>query len=216
MRDLNVDDSPRCTVCTSALYADELGAVACRPCTERTDHNLRALAGPDGLYARLHTRLAPGSSSGGPAVSGSRTAPLPLRLEPLSLLARGGIVTILQTWWIDWHEVLGWTHPRWQGNLQQQCDQAVNALRVNLRWAAAEHPAFAEFALEIGALRHQCERQITGERPERRITVCCTADDCTGLLRVTVSTPGARCSTCGTQYGHDDVLNLPLAQRASA
>jgi hypothetical protein len=205
--------APVCTVCGTSLYTDELQHYSCRPCTNRTDMNLRALAGPAGLYAQLATRLMPGSGSGGPSVSGSRTAPLPLRLEPLSLMARGGVVTILQTWLIDWHEALGWTHPRWNGGMQAQCDQVVKALRVNLQWAAASHPAFADFAHEIGGLKRQCEQQITGERAERRISVACT---CGSTMRVTVSTPGARCAHCGTQYGRGDVLELPLANRMMA
>lgn len=39
---------------------------------------------------------------------------------------------------------------------------------------------------------------------------------CGTLLRVTVSTPGARCRGCNTQYGRSEVLELPLAARAAA
>ncbi|MER5461637.1 hypothetical protein ABT010_13305 [Streptomyces sp. NPDC002668] len=202
-----------CTVCHRDLYADELGCQACRPCTDRTDQHLRALAGTDGLYAQLSGRLMPGSSSGGPSVSGSRTAPLPLRMEPLSLMARGGVITILQTWLIDWHELLGWTHPRWQGDLQQQLDQVVKALRVNLQWAAAEHPAFAEFAMEVGQIRRQCEGQVTGEKPPIRVPVACP---CGTVLRITMDSPGHRCGGCGEQYGHTELMNLPLAERRTA
>ncbi|MEU0393841.1 hypothetical protein ABZ208_13860 [Streptomyces sp. NPDC006208] len=202
-----------CTVCHRDLYADELGYQACRPCETRTDMNLRALGGEDGLYARLGSRLAPGSSSGGPSVSGSRTAPLPVRLEPLSLLARGGVVTILQTWLIDWFELLQFRHPRWQGDMQQQCDQVVKALRVNLRWAAEVHPAFAEFALEVGQLRRQCEAQVTGEKRARVIPVACP---CGQTLRITLDTAGVRCPGCSEQYGHTEALSLPLAERRAA
>ena len=128
-------------------------------------------------------------------------------------MARGGVVTILQTWLIDWHEHLGWRHPRWEGCLQQQVDQVVKALRTNLEWAATEHPAFGEFLSEVSALARQCERQITGERPERPIAVACP---CGSVLRVTVSTPGAKCRGCATQYARDEVLDLPLAHRAAA
>lgn len=206
-----------CTVCHRDLYADELAHYGCRPCTNRTDQHLRALAGTDGLYARLSGRLMPGSGSGGPAVSGSRTAPLPLRLEPLSLMARGGVVTILQTWLIDWHEILGWTHPRWQGDMQQQCDQVVKALRINLNWAAEVHPAFAEFAMEVGQIRRQCEGEVTGEKPPQRIPVQCATEDCDGILRVTLDTPGERCRICDRQYGHTEALKLqPAASRRIA
>jgi len=209
------DDAPApvCTICHGNLYENELGHQACRPCTDRVDLNLRALAGPDGLYARLTRSLRPGSSSGGPVVSGSRTAPLPVRLEPLSLAARGGVVTILQTWLVDWHETLGYRHPRWEGDLQQQCDQAVKRLRVLLPWAAEAHGAFDEFFREVAQLRRQCETATGGEKPPRRIGVQCS---CGHTLRVTLDTAGIRCPACSTQYGHSEALRLPLAERRAA
>lgn len=199
--------------CGRQLRHDELGRTACRLCQERADTALRQLPGPRGLYAQLGTRLMPGSGRGDGRVTGSRTAPLPLRLEPLSLTARGGIVTVLQTWLVDWHEQLGWRHPRWQGRLQQQLDDVVHALRVNVEWAASSHPAFGEFVTEVTALVRQCERQITGERPERPVPVACP---CGTVLKVTVSTPGARCRGCGTQYGRTEILDLPVAGRTGA
>ncbi|MFF7411650.1 hypothetical protein [Streptomyces lydicus] len=206
-------DWPTCAACSRPLWENELGRRACRMCQRRADHDLEALAGPRGLYAALDSALAPGAGSGEARVSGSRSAPLPLRLEPLSLSARGGVVTVLQTWLVDWHDQLQWAHPRWQGDLQQQLDQVVQALRTNLDWAASQHPAFSDFAVEIAALVRSCLRQVTGEKPERRISVECP---CGGVLRVTISTPGARCVGCGTQYARADVLELPLATRGMA
>lgn len=203
---------PTCA-CGRPLRHDELGRTACRPCQDRADHALQQLPGPGGLYAQLATRLAPGCGGDSIVVTASRTAPLPLRLEPLNLMARGGVVTILQTWQTDWHEHLGWRHPRWTGGLQQQCDNAVKALRNNLEWAASSHPAFGDFFTEITSLVRQCERQITGERKERPISVACP---CGTILRITVSTPGKRCGGCDTQYDRDAVLDLPLAQRTAA
>jgi hypothetical protein len=213
-----IDDGyiwPTCDPCGRELRHDELDRRACRLCQERVDQALRQLPGPDGLYAQLATRLVPGRAGDGLAVSASRTAPLPLRLEPLSLMARGGVVTVLQAWQVDWHELLGWPHPRWQGDLQQQLDNAVKALRGNLDWAASSHPAFGDFTQEVTALVRQCERQITGERKQRPIAVLC-ADPCCGrVLYVTVSTPGLRCG-CGVQYGREAALSLTLADRAAA
>ena len=202
-----------CSVCHCGLYDTEFGHQACRPCTDRVDQALRELAGPDGLYARLADSLHPGSGSGGPAVSGSRTAPLPLRLDPLSLAARGGVITILQTWLVDWHDLLGYRHPRWDGDLQQQCDQVVGRLRVLLSWAAEQHGAFEEFALEVWQLRRQCQTATGGEKPPRRIGVACP---CGHTLRVTLDTAGVRCPACSTQYGHSEALRLPLAERRAA
>lgn len=203
---------PTCS-CGRQLRTDELDRVSCRLCQERVDLALRKLPGTNGLYAGLARILTPGSGGSIGPVSGSRTAPLPLRLEPLSLSARGGVVTVLQTWLVDWHELLDWRHPRWQGGLQEQCDQVVHALRVNLEWAATSHPAFGEFASEVGMLVRQCERQISGEQAERSVHVACS---CGTVLRVTLSTPGARCRGCNTQYGRSEVLDLPLAIRAAA
>lgn len=204
---------PACAVCLHPLYADEANRQACRPCTDRVDANLRALAGADGLYARLSGCLHPGSGSGGPAVSGSRTAPLPVRLDPLSLAARGGLVTVLQTWLIDWHETLGYRHPRWDGGMQQQCDQVVKRLRILLPWAAERHGAFDEFAREVGQLKRQCEANVTGEKPPFRFGVTCP---CGATLKITLDTPGQRCNGCGAQYGLTELRGLSLAKRRAA
>lgn len=201
----------QCPVCTRDLYDDETGA--CRPCTERVDATLRALAGPDGLYARLSASIHPGSSSGGPVVSGSREAPAPVRLTPLSLAARGGVVTILQTWLVDWHEQLGYRYPRWEGGLQQQLDQVVQRLRVLLPWAAESHGAFDEFAREVASVARQCQTATGEERPPRRVPVACP---CGQILRVTLDTAGVKCPSCATQYGHSEALQLPLAERRAA
>jgi hypothetical protein len=214
MHDHPLDDYewPVCCSCPRQLRQDELGRTSCRLCQDRADDALRQLPGPDGLYARLAARLMPGRGGDSVVVSSSRTAPLPLRLEPLNLMARGGVVTVLQEWLVDWHERLGWNHPRWNGDLQQQLDDVVHALRVNLEWAAANHPAFNAFLADIGSQVRQCERQITGERKERPISVACP---CGAILRVTVSTPGARCRGCEAQYDRTEVLGLPLAARAA-
>jgi hypothetical protein len=206
------DTAPACCICHSGLYDDELDRQACRPCICRTDENLLALAGARGLYAQLGQQLTPGAGNSGPAVSGSRTAPIPVRLEPLSLLAKGGVVTILQTWVDDWAD-----HGRAQrtrgGSLQQQLDAAVQTLRFNLDWASAQHPAFAEFAHEVWQIKRQCEGQVTGERAPRRIGVACP---CGQTLRITLDTAGVVCPACAQQYGHSEALSLPLAQRAAA
>jgi hypothetical protein len=129
------------------------------------------------------------------------------------LAARGGVVTILQTWLIDWHEQLDYRHPRWEGDLQEQLDQVVRRLRVLLPWAAEAHGAFDEFANEIARLRRQCETATGGEKPPRRIGVACI---CGRTLKVTLDTAGVRCPDCSAQYGHSEALRLPLAERRAA
>lgn len=206
-------EATACTICHRGLYADELGRYACSPCADRIDGQLRALAGPKGLYARLSAQLAPRAGSGGPAVSGSRTAPVPLRLEILNLMTAGGpVLGPLETWVRDWRE-----HGRAEvceaGTLQQRVDHAVRTLRFNLQWAVASHAAVDEFAREVSLIYRQCEAQVSGERRPRVIPVACP---CGQTLRVTLDTPGCRCPRCGTQYGHSQLMDLPLADRQIA
>ncbi|EPD94566.1 hypothetical protein HMPREF1486_03119 [Streptomyces sp. HPH0547] len=204
-----------CTVCQQPLWHAEQGHQACGACVRRLDQLLHSLAGPTGLYARLATVMQPGTLRDTNRVTGSRTAPLPIRLEPLSLAARGGVVTILQTWLVDIHEHLGWRHPRWEGDLQQQLNQAVDRLRHRglLTWAAENHPAFAELYTEVRDLVAACRNQVSGEPPARRVTVVCPLCDAT--MRITLDTPGRRC-TCGQQYGWAELRQLPLAERTAA
>lgn len=202
-----------CTICHRDLRDDEAGRFACPFCVHLVDQRLRALAGPKGLYARLSAQLAPGAGNGGPAVSGSRTAPVPVRLEVLNLMTAGGpVLGPLETWVRDW-ETQGRADLRESGTLQQRVDHAVGTLRFNLAWAAGNHPAVDEFAREIHLMWRACERQITGERPARTVPVACP---CGQTLRVTLDTAGARCVGCGEQYGHADLMELPLAERRIA
>ncbi|MFE6597208.1 hypothetical protein ACFU9O_02465 [Streptomyces albidoflavus] len=198
-----------CVVCLSDLWQDELGRMACRRCTLRISDDLAALPS---LYVQLGGALMPGSGAGGPAVSGSRTAPLPLRLAPLSLAARGGVVTVLQTWLVDVHELLGYPHPRWEGDLAGQCRQVVARLQLLLPWIAENHPAVDDFAHEVRRTRAECEQVISGERPVRTVAVACP---CGAVLRITLDTLGRRC-VCGAQYGQAELRDLPLAERRVA
>jgi hypothetical protein len=202
-----------CTVCLRDLYEHELGHQACRPCTDRVDLHLRALAGTDGLYARLADSLHPGSSSGGPAVSGSRTAPLPLRLEVLNAMTeRGPVLGPLEGWVRDW-EQYGRADVDESGTLQQRLDHAVQTLRFNLAWAAASHPAFADFADELFAIKRRCQTAVGEERPPIKVPVACR---CGQILRVSLDMDSIECRRCGTEYGHGEMLRLTPTRRAAA
>jgi hypothetical protein len=217
---------PTCDPCGRDLRHDELDRRACRLCQERVDLALRQLAGPvtwegvkknrrvvSGLYAALTSVLTPGGGGNVAHVSGSRIAPVPPSLDVLNLMTeRGPIVGKLEAWVRDW-ESFGRADVDESGTLQQRVDHTVRTLRFNLAWAAAYHPAFGDFLDEVIVMVRQCERQITGERAERPIVVACP---CGTTLRVTVSTPGARCRGCGTQYARSDVLELPIAERVAA
>lgn len=178
-------------------------------CQERLDDNLAMLPV---LYRQLEDALQPGRR-GDEGRSGSRTAPLPVNERALDLRARGGIEGVVTSWERDARELLGWSPPPFRGDIEQTIIGAVAFLRTNLDWFCDQHMAVREFAEDVRRLRAECEALTTGEQRPRRVTVACP---CGGTLRVTLDTPGARCPGCSEQYGHTEVLQLPLAERAAA
>ncbi|MBB6440116.1 hypothetical protein [Streptomyces candidus] len=209
---MNADDAPRCTICAHPLWTDEVGRYACRPCEQRISRDLTALAGPGGLYARLCLRIYPSRGGDGAAVSGTPNRSMPLNAEVLSLTATGGIVSTLETWVEDW-ATYGLGTVGIGGRLQYRVDAAVVTLRLNLPRACSKHPALDEFAAELAQAVRRCRAIISGEREPRRIPVQCP---CGTVLMVALDTPGVSCKGCGHDYGHDDIRDLPIAERAAA
>ncbi|MCX5176749.1 hypothetical protein [Streptomyces virginiae] len=204
-----------CCICASSLWDDETGRLICRPCERRIADNLNALSGPGGLYARLCLRIHPGSgNSTGPAVSGTRGAPIPANLQVLNLTANGGIVSALEAWVEDWASY-GLAAVGAGGRLQHRIDWAVGTLWLNLPQASHRHPALDEFAREVWNIRKQCEALINGAKPARKVPVQCSSDGCDGILRVSIDTPGETCRACGREYGHGEALQLTPVRAAA-
>jgi hypothetical protein len=178
-------------------------------CQDRLDDNLAQLPA---LYRALADALAP-ARRGGDGRTGSRTAPLPVNEHVLDLRARGGIEGVVASWERDARELLGWAPAPFRGSIEQAIDGAVSFLRANTGWFCEQHPAVYEYAQDIRRLRAECDAILGGERPPRRIPVACP---CGTVLRVTLDTPGRQCGGCGQQYGHAEVLGLPLAERNAA
>ncbi|MFD5566615.1 hypothetical protein [Streptomyces cadmiisoli] len=207
-----MDAPAACTICPRQLLDHETGRHICTPCEQRIDQNLRKLAGPAGLYARLCLRIQPGRGSDGPVVTRSAGHPIPCNEAVLSLTANGGIVSTLETWVEDWASYgLGIHGPG--GRLQHRVDQAVDTLRRNLTRAAHRHPAMDEFGREIYQAVRQAEAIISGERQPRRIPVTCP---CGTVTSVTLDTDGFECRGCQRGYGHSEALRLQVAERRAA
>ncbi|PVC73499.1 hypothetical protein [Streptomyces sp. CS081A] len=207
-----MDHNPACVICFADLWDDELGRLICRPCEQRIDYNLRQIAGPSGLYARLCLRTTPGKNSDGPVVSGTRGAPIPPNLHILNLVAGGGIVSDLETWVDDWASH-GLTQPTHGGRLQHRVDHAVRALRLGLPRAAERHPALKNFSDEIQAIIRRCQPIICDEKPLQVIRVACP---CGRTISLTLATTGETCTGCHTTYDQRAVKELPLIARRAA
>ncbi|MDF2712874.1 MAG: hypothetical protein K0R62_8526 [Nonomuraea muscovyensis] len=204
--------SPRCVICPRQLLDHEAGRFICLLCEQRIDADLRKIAGPSGLYARLCLRIQPGQSGSGPAVSGTPDRGAPVNLEILSLTANGGIVSMLETWAEDW-STYGLAVHGTGGRLQHRVDQAVDTLRRNLTRAASRHPALDEFGREIYQARARAEAIISGEKKPIPIPVACT---CGTVTSITLNSDGFTCRGCGTDYGHSEAFQLPQAERRAA
>ncbi|MER5783086.1 hypothetical protein ABT104_15390 [Streptomyces mobaraensis] len=179
-------------------------------CRQRLDH---ALADLPALYRQFADALTPGRPGTTTARPATRTAPLPVRLDVLDLRVRGGIEGIVTSWERDVRDHLGLAPPPFRGTVEQQLGGAVDFLRGNLLWICDSHPAVDEFATEIHHTARQAAAVITGERPERRIGLACSA--CGATLTVTLSTPGRRCG-CSQQYGFQELRRLSFATRNAA
>lgn len=204
-----MNESTRCTRCPRELRDHELGRYLCRPCEDQAAEHLRAIPA---LYVQLGQHLQRGAGTG-PAVSGSKTAPVPIRLDIIDLeLETGPILGPLQSWVRDW-EHHGHAELHETGSLQERVAGACRTLRYNLRWAVENHPAVDEAVREI-ADAHRILKGVTGgEKPPRGITVTCP---CEQPLRITLNIKALTCPKCRTEYGHSEVLRLPLAERRAA
>ncbi|NUP48995.1 MAG: hypothetical protein HOW97_17070 [Catenulispora sp.] len=186
-----------CTICRRPT--DDRNPIRHQRCAER----LRAdLADIPGHYALMGAVLAPGTAGGGAHVSGTRTAPLPVRLEPLSLRARGGMVTVLALWEADWRELRELT-PAMRGTSATDLAAIVLSLRAHLPWAIENHGAVDEFAREVRDLLHQC-RAAAGLLPSMmRIGDCPAQDDdqpCGAALYADPMADVIRCRKCRTTW----------------
>lgn len=183
-------------------------------CRFAVDHRLGQIPG---LYTALAAVLEPGRAAGA-RVSGSRTPPLPVRLEPLSLRGRGGIITILATWETDWRERRGLPPFTAHADREQLLagEHAVDAvtmfLRAHLDWAITHHPAVDEFAGEVRDIVHECHRAIGALDNHLKIGTC-PGDDNTGepCGRKLYADPKAtviRCDHCNASWPQDKWLFL--------
>lgn len=114
MHDLDVpaDDYvwPTCVACGRDLWEIELDRRACRPCEERTAKRITELPG---LYRQLDTTAAlmKGGRRQTAGSSGTRTAPIPARVDVLAMIGPGGIAARLQSIEDSWRQALGWPTP---------------------------------------------------------------------------------------------------------
>lgn len=203
-------------------------AICRRPADDVHETCIKALDGRlqriPGLYAELAAALEPGSSDG-TRVSGTRTPPLPVRLEPLRLQCRGGIVSILATWETDWRERRGLSLNAARAYHEQLLDgrqvltEVVGFLRAHLDWAVRQHPAVDEFAEEVADIIGACRAAIGDALGHMRIGRCPAQLGDRTCGRVLYADPYAdsiRCDRCRTDWPRSRWLLLGAAIASEA
>lgn len=207
----------RCTHCPRLLHHNELGRPACHVCEDRATEQVAAFPS---LYLRLEAALRPGVASGaGGRVTTSRSAPLPVALQPLSLRGPGGIVDKLLGIEQRWRWALDWDRLPDRGGYEASLAGTVQMIGDNLRWACADYRYVAPDLKLIASLHHQADIAVNGQREQRvPIGLCPVVGEETGApcgerLRVSPFALLIRCGGCGTKWDRDEWLRLGAAIR---
>jgi hypothetical protein len=206
---------PTCLACGKSLWDDELGRLVCRPCEDGTRTRLNQLPA---LFAKLNqtTALIPGSrKTSGAAPSGSRTPPLPLRLDVIDLTGPGGIATRLQAIEDSWRQALGRriqpatdgirVFASWRTNPARAVPGHVQFLVINLQRACEQYESIGQDIDEIRRLHAKCKALADGDRRPGQVPIgdCPVRTDdglCATPLTAKASSHRVQCSVCGTRW----------------
>lgn len=216
--DLEQAEWPVCVTprCNRQLWVAEAGRYVCRPCEDRTHKHLAEL-GP--LFRRLNETgtLMRGARRPGGATSGSRTPPIPPRLEVLALTANGGVAARLQAIEDSWRIALGRRieHVRHDGARTfapsrgwplATVPENINFLRINLQRAVEQYESVGQDIDDIRRLHAECVAVVANEHRPGRVNIGrCPArgDDgtlCRADLTATASSHRVHCGACGARW----------------
>lgn len=206
---------PTCTNCQRNLRDDELNRYVCRICQDRAHGRLRQLAA---LFTDLNKPGALHKPQGGEhlAVAVSNTAPAPVNLTVLNLIAKGGVATRLQDIEDAWRAALGRRIGTWAGSPVQAVPTHLSFLVINLEKACEEYGSIADDLHEIGKVYAECEQALTPDpRPTRigvgRCPVVVEAGRCGQPLTANARSGRVRCPGCGTEWR--DFLGWAILRR---
>lgn len=196
---------PTCSPCGRELWVAEAGRLACRPCEESTATRITELPA---LFRQLDTTAAlmRGARRQGGGSSGSKTPPIPPRLEVLALVGPGGVAARLRDIEDSWRSALGWTVAPWRGSPAQAVPQHVTFLANNLLWACSDYESVGQDIDDLRRLHGECAALVNDERKTGRVQIgACPArydDDslCGQPLTATAASHRVRCTACGSRW----------------
>ncbi|NED75379.1 hypothetical protein G3I51_24250 [Streptomyces sp. SID9944] len=187
------------------LWADELDRLVCRPCETKTAQRIAELPA---LFRQLDTTAAlmrGASRPGGSGGSGSKTPPIPPRLDVLALVGPGGVAARLAAVEDSWRTALGWGIAAWRGSPAQALPHQVQFLTNNLLWACSSYESVGQDIEEIRRLHAECTALVEGERRPGRVQIgCCPVPVdggyCGTQLTATAASHRVRCTGCGARW----------------
>ncbi|MET7975748.1 hypothetical protein ABZW44_22435 [Streptomyces mirabilis] len=204
--DLDQYEWPTCVTprCERRLWVTETGRWACRPCEDVTAARIAELSA---LFRQLDTTAAlmKGASRIGAGGSGSRTAPIPPRLDVLNLVGPGGVAARLSAIEDAWRQALGWTVAPWRGSPAQAVPELAAFLTNNLLWACNSYEEIGQDIDDLRKLHSECTALVNDERRPGRVQIgACPARLDTGICAAPLTASAAshrvRCGTCGTRW----------------
>ncbi|MFE2563060.1 hypothetical protein [Streptomyces mirabilis] len=186
------------------LWTDELGRLVCRPCEDRTAARLAELPA---LFRQLNTTAAlmRGARRPGGGSSGSKTPPIPPRLEVLALVGPGGIAARLRDIEDSWRKALGWTVAPWRGSPAQAVPQHVTFLANNLPWACDAYESVGQDIDDLRRLHAECTAIVNDERKPGRVQIgACPVrredGPCAAPLTARADSHRVHCGACGSRW----------------
>jgi hypothetical protein len=205
--DLGDYDWPTCVTpnCGRQLWVAEAGRYACRPCEDVTSQRIAELPG---LFRQLDSTamlMRGARRAGGTGSSGSKTPPIPPRLEVLALVGPGGVAARLQAIEDAWRAALGWTIAPWRGTAAEAMPHLVEFLGNNLLWACSSYEEVGQDIDDLRRLHAECKTIVDGDRKPGRVKIglCPVRVDeghCATPLTATASSHRVRCGGCGARW----------------
>lgn len=191
--------------CGRQLWANEVGRLACYPCEDATTQRIAELPA---LFRRLDTTamlMRGARRPGGSGATGSKTPPIPPRLEVLALVGPGGVAARLSAIEDAWRAALGWTVAPWRGSPAQAVPELAGFLANNLLWACSSYEEVGQDIDDLRRLHAECKTIVDGDRRPGRVKIgLCPVriDDqpCGTPLTATAASHRVRCAGCGARW----------------
>jgi hypothetical protein len=161
---------PTCVACGRDLWVAEYQRLVCRPCEDRTATRVAELPA---LFTRLDTTAAlmRGARRPGAGSSGSKTPPIPPRLEVLALVGPGGVAARLSAIEDAWRQALGWTVAPWRGSPAEAVPVHAKFLVDNLLWACGSYESVGDDIDDLRRLHAECTALVNEERRPGRVQI---------------------------------------------